>query len=47
VVKEKVATATTLVSSTEAIPKTGLALQLEVLTTAAVSIHGWKVGEEC
>jgi hypothetical protein len=45
--KRKVAAATTSVSSTEAFLTVGLALQLEVPTTAAASIHCWKVGEEC
>jgi hypothetical protein len=31
----------------EAFPMVVLALQLEVPTTAAASIHGWKVGDEC
>jgi hypothetical protein len=38
--------AATLVSSTEAFPTAGFALQLEVPTTAAAGIHGRKVGEE-
>jgi hypothetical protein len=47
VVKKKVAMAVVLVSSTETFPTAGLALQLEVPTTAAASIPGRKVGEEC
>jgi hypothetical protein len=46
VAKKKVAAAATSMSSTKAFPMAGLALQLEVPTTAA-SIRGWKVGEEC
>jgi hypothetical protein len=46
VVKKKVAAAVALVSSKEAFPMVGLALQLEVPTVAA-SISGPKVGEEC
>jgi hypothetical protein len=34
------------VSSTEAFPTSGLALQLEVPTTATTSIPSWKVGDE-
>jgi hypothetical protein len=46
--KEKVAMAAVSVSSTEAFPMVGLALQLDVPTAvAAASIHGRKVGEEC
>jgi hypothetical protein len=45
VAKKKVAVASE--SSTEAFPTAGLALQLEVPTTAAASIPGRKVGEEC
>jgi hypothetical protein len=44
VAKKKVVAAS--VSSTEAFPMAGLALQLEVPTMAA-SIPGLKVGEEC
>jgi hypothetical protein len=44
VVKKKIAAA--LVSSTEAFPMVGLALQVEVLTAVA-TIRGLKVGEEC
>jgi hypothetical protein len=47
VAKKKVTVAAVLVSSTEAFPTAGLALQLEVPTAAAASIHGQKVGEEC
>jgi hypothetical protein len=44
--KKNVAAAVMSVSSTEAFPMVGLALQLEVPTVAA-SICGPKVGEEC
>jgi hypothetical protein len=47
VAKKKVAMAAALVSSTEAFPMAGLALKLEVLTTAVASIPSQKVGEEC
>jgi hypothetical protein len=47
VAKKKVVVATASVSSMEAFPTAGLALQLEVPTTVAASIPGWKVGEEC
>jgi hypothetical protein len=48
VAKKKVTAAAASVSSTEAFPVAGLALQLEMSTVAAVaSIHGRKVGEEC
>jgi hypothetical protein len=47
VAKKKVVAAVASVSSTEAFPTVGLALQLEVPTAAAASICGWKVGEEC
>jgi hypothetical protein len=47
IAKKKVAAATALVSSTEAFPTVGLALQVEVPTVAAASIPDWKVGEEC
>jgi hypothetical protein len=46
VAKKKVVVAATSVSSMEAFPMTGLALQLEMPTTAAASIPGRKVGEE-
>jgi hypothetical protein len=46
VAKKKVVAATTLVSSMEAFPTTGLALQLEVPMAAANILH-WNVGEEC
>jgi hypothetical protein len=46
VVKKNVVAATALVSSTEAFPTAGLALQLEVLTVMT-SIPSLKVGEEC
>jgi hypothetical protein len=45
--KKKVTVAAASLSSTEAFPIVGLALQLEVLTTAAASIHGQKVREKC
>jgi hypothetical protein len=45
VVKKNVAMAAVSVSSMEAFPMAGLALQLEVPTMAA-SIPVWKVGEE-
>jgi hypothetical protein len=47
VVKKKVIAAAVSVSSTEAFPMAGLALQLEVPMAVAASIRGWKVGEEC
>jgi hypothetical protein len=47
VAKKKVTTDVVSVSSTEAFPMTGLALQLEEPMMAAASIHGRKVGEEC
>jgi hypothetical protein len=47
VAKKKVTAAAASVSSTEAFPMVGLALQLEVPTAAAASILGRKVGEEC
>jgi hypothetical protein len=47
VAKKKVAVAAASVSSTEAFPMAGLALQLEVPMAAATSILGRKVGEEC
>jgi hypothetical protein len=46
VAKKKIVAAAMSVSSTETFPMAGLALQLEVPTTAA-SIPGPKVGEEC
>jgi hypothetical protein len=46
VAKQKVTMAATSVSSNEAFPTAGLALQLEVPTRVA-SIPGLKVGEEC
>jgi hypothetical protein len=46
VAKKKIAAAAMSVSSTETFPMAGLALQLEVPTTAA-SIPGPKVGEKC
>jgi hypothetical protein len=46
-VVKKVVAAATSVSSTEAFPMEGLALQLEVPIAAAASIPGRKVGEEC
>jgi hypothetical protein len=47
VVKKNVATVAVLVSSTKAFFTVGLALQLEVPTAAATTIHRRKVGEEC
>jgi hypothetical protein len=47
VAKKKVIAAAMLVSSTEAFPMVGLALQLEVPMMAATIIPGRKVGEEC
>jgi hypothetical protein len=47
VVKKKVVAAEASVSSTEAFPTVGLALQLEVPTVVMVNIPGQKVGEEC
>jgi hypothetical protein len=44
--KKKVATAAASVSSTEAFPMAGLALQLEVPMVAAAHISSQKVGEE-
>jgi hypothetical protein len=46
VAKKKVVAVLTSLSSTEAFPTVGLALQLEVPTVAATSIPGRKVGEE-
>jgi hypothetical protein len=47
VAKKKVIAAAMLVSSTEAFPMVGLALQLEVPMMTTISIPGRKVGEEC
>jgi hypothetical protein len=47
VVKKKVTVAVASVSSTEAFPMMGLALQLEVPTVVTANILGRKVGEEC
>jgi hypothetical protein len=47
VVKKKVTATATLVSSTEAFPTTGLALQLEESMVATSSILGRKVEDEC
>jgi hypothetical protein len=47
VVKNKVVAAAPSMSSTEAFPTAGLALQLEVPMVAATSIPEHKVGEEC
>jgi hypothetical protein len=47
VAKKNVDVAMASVSSTEALPMVGLALQLEVPTAATTSIRSWKVGEEC
>jgi hypothetical protein len=44
VAKKKIAAATASMSSTEAFPTTVIALQLEVATTAVVSVPSWKVG---
>jgi hypothetical protein len=46
VVKKKVDAAVALVSSTEAFPMAGLALELEVPTAAAASIPGRQLREE-
>jgi hypothetical protein len=46
VAKKKVIATVVSVLSTEAFPRSGLALQLEVPTVAAASILGRKVGEE-
>jgi hypothetical protein len=47
VAKKKVTVDAASVSSLEAFPTVGLALQLEVPTVAAANICGRKVGEEC
>jgi hypothetical protein len=47
VAKKKVAVTMASVSSTEAFPTTGLALELDVPTAVMASISGWKMGEEC
>jgi hypothetical protein len=47
VAKKKVAAAVASVSSTEAFPMAGIALQLEVPTAVMASIRGRKVEEEC
>jgi hypothetical protein len=47
VVKKNVTAAASSVSSTEAFPTAGLALQLEQPTAATASIYSRKVGEEC
>jgi hypothetical protein len=47
VAKKKIVAAVVSVSSTEEFPTAGLALQLEVRTTAVASILGRKVGEGC
>jgi hypothetical protein len=47
VVKKEVTAAAVSVSSTEAFPMIGLALQLEAPTAMAASIHGQKEREEC
>jgi hypothetical protein len=44
VAKKKIAAATASMSSTEAFPTTVIALQLEVATTAVVSVPSWKGG---
>jgi hypothetical protein len=46
-VKKNVVVAAVSMSSMEAFPTAGLALQLEVPTVTATSIHSRKVGEEC
>jgi hypothetical protein len=47
VVKKKVVAAVASMSSMEAFPTVGLALELEVPTAVAASIPSRKVGEEC
>jgi hypothetical protein len=47
VANKKVTTAATSMSSMEAFPTAGLALQLEVPMVVVASIPRWKVGEEC
>jgi hypothetical protein len=47
VAKKKVVAAAVSVSSMEAFPTAGLALQLEVPTAAVASIHSQKMGYEC
>jgi hypothetical protein len=47
VAKKKVVAAAESVSSTEALPMAGLALELEEPTAVVASIPGRKVGEEC
>jgi hypothetical protein len=47
VTKKNAAMAAVSVSSTEAFPTTGLALQLEVPTAATANIRSRKVGEGC
>jgi hypothetical protein len=47
VVKKKVIVAVASMSSMEAFPMMGLALQVEVPTVVTASILGRKVGEEC
>jgi hypothetical protein len=47
VVKKNVTTAMASVSSMEAFPTVGLALQLEVPMAAAAILRSWKVEEEC
>jgi hypothetical protein len=46
-VKKNVTAVVASVSSTEAFPMVGLALQPEVPMAVAASIHSRKVGEEC
>jgi hypothetical protein len=47
VAKKKVTVAAVSVSSMEAFPTVGLALQLEMPMVAAASIYGRKLREEC
>jgi hypothetical protein len=47
VAKKKFTAVVASVSSTEAFPTAGLALELEVPTVMTTSIPGQKVGEEC
>jgi hypothetical protein len=47
VAKKKVIAVAVSVSSMEAFPMVGLALQLEVPTAVVANIRGQKVGEEC
>jgi hypothetical protein len=47
VAKKKIDAAAVLVSSMEAFPMAGLALELEVPMAAAASIPGQMMGDEC